>query len=133
MNPDYKKYTLIELYDVQENIDRECYPERYNILLHEIELREKNSESKVESNELTEKDKASISRVLLIISFPYFSWSLIHAYRYESIWYKHDKEYFLSSNPEGFYIIVSIYIALLVASLYAFFIEIPNKLFKRDK
>jgi hypothetical protein len=45
MNPDYKRYSLIELYDVKDNIDYELYPERYNLLLLEIKLREANLEA----------------------------------------------------------------------------------------
>lgn len=40
MNPDYTKYTLVELYDVKDNIDKECYPKRYDLLLNEIRKRE---------------------------------------------------------------------------------------------
>jgi hypothetical protein len=58
----------------------------------------------------------------------YFSYSLIQAYRFESIWYKNDHEYFLDTNPEGFYFVVLVYVALFSASLYALFKEIPKSL-----
>ncbi|WP_068546930.1 hypothetical protein [Thalassotalea crassostreae] len=56
MKPDYQSYTLEELYDVEVNIDKEAYPERYKDLLHELKLREE-EESEVEVKEDTKKPK----------------------------------------------------------------------------
>ncbi|MEP1553505.1 MAG: hypothetical protein ABJJ44_01050 [Paraglaciecola sp.] len=39
-SPDYKKYSLAELYDAQQNIDKEAYPDNYQLLLAEIKLKE---------------------------------------------------------------------------------------------
>ena len=40
MEPDYKQCTLAELYDVEENINKQRYPQRYNALMQEIERTE---------------------------------------------------------------------------------------------
>jgi hypothetical protein len=69
MNPDYKKYTLIELYDVKENINMELYPERYKLLLCEIKLREQNPEGESAPEKLSEKDKVSITKVIMAMGF----------------------------------------------------------------
>jgi len=37
--PDYEKYTLDELYDVYDYVDREKYPGRFNLIVQEIEKR----------------------------------------------------------------------------------------------
>jgi hypothetical protein len=37
--PDYSKYTLDQLYDVHYHIDRDKYPDRFQIILHEIAKR----------------------------------------------------------------------------------------------
>ena len=132
MNPDYKKYSLIELYDVKDNIDYELYPERYNLLLLEIKLREANPGAEPKPSKLNEEDRGSILKIIIAMCAIYFSFSLIQAYRFESIWYKNDREYFLDTNPEGFYFVVSVYIALLAATLYAFLKEIPNKKINKD-
>ena len=39
MEFDYNKYSLDELYDVEENIDRELYPERYEMITSLIDER----------------------------------------------------------------------------------------------
>ena len=44
MKIDYTKYTVPELLDVNENIDAEQFPERYNLLQEEIERRKTNKE-----------------------------------------------------------------------------------------
>lgn len=43
--PDYSRYTLEQLYDVYHHIDRERYPDRFSIVVQEIEKR------KTEANE----------------------------------------------------------------------------------
>ena len=40
MEFDYNKYSLDELYDVEENIDRDLYPERYEVIASLIYERE---------------------------------------------------------------------------------------------
>jgi hypothetical protein len=56
VKPDYQSYTLEELYDVEENIDKEAYPERYKDLLHELKLRE-DAKPQIEVKEETKKPK----------------------------------------------------------------------------
>ena len=121
MYPDYKKYTLIELCDVKKNIDKDLYPEKYEALLSEIKLREKHLDEEPESNNLDEKDKASILKVIMSICAVYFSWTLIQAYKTGAIWYKRDHEYFLDTQPEGFYFVVIIHVIFIVTALYIVF------------
>jgi uncharacterized membrane protein YjgN (DUF898 family) len=40
--PDYSKYTLDQLYDVYDHVDREKYPDRFNIIVQEIDKRKSN-------------------------------------------------------------------------------------------
>jgi uncharacterized membrane protein YqhA len=121
MYPDYKKYTLIELYDVKKNIDKELYPEKYEALLSEIKLREEHLDEEPKLNNLDEKDKASILKVIMSICAIYFSWTLIQAYKKGAIWYKRDHEYFLDTQPEGFYFVVIIHVIFIVTALYIVF------------
>lgn len=49
MEPNYEEYTLEELYDVYQNIDRENHPERFKKICEQLALKEsleKNKESK---------------------------------------------------------------------------------------
>jgi hypothetical protein len=39
-SPDYSNYTLSELYDAVQNINKETYPDRYKLLISEIQNRE---------------------------------------------------------------------------------------------
>lgn len=121
MNPDYTKYTLVELYDVKDNIDNECYPERYDSLLNEIKKREKNPEKEPEPQKLNKKYKAYITRLLMLICVPFFSWQLINAYKYGSIHFKNDHVYHLNTQPVGFYVAVVIHAICLVIALRTVF------------
>ena len=40
MEVDYKNYSLDELYDIEENIDREKFPDRYSLVLSHINKKE---------------------------------------------------------------------------------------------
>lgn len=51
MEIDYSKYTRAELIDVYRNIDKEQYPERYQMLCDEIKRREHAEQSPVKGNE----------------------------------------------------------------------------------
>ncbi|MBA6290197.1 hypothetical protein [Colwellia sp. MB3u-4] len=122
MNPDYTKYTLVELYDVKDNIDKECYPERYDLLLNEIRKREKNPENKPEPRKLiNKKDKAYLKIFLMFLCIPFFSWQLINAYKYGVIHSKNDHVLHLNSDPIGFYVVVLIHASCLVIALNTVF------------
>ncbi len=121
MIPDYTKYTLAELYDVKDNIDNECYPERYASLLHEIRKREENPEKEPEPKKLNRKGKVYLSRFLMFLCIPFFSWQLVNAYKYGLIHFKNDHVYHLSTQPVGFYVSVFIHVVCLVIALRTVF------------
>ena len=138
MNPDYTKYTLIELYDVKDNIDNEFYPERYDLLLNEIRKREINHEKEPEPRKLiNKKGKAYLKFFLLFLCIPFFSWQLINAYKYGVIHSKNDHVLHLSSEPIGFYVVVFIHVSCLVIALCTVFKGlgakvVPNKQINKD-
>lgn len=121
MNPDYTKYTLEELYDVKENIDNECYPERYDAILNEIRKQEKNPEKEPKPQKLNKKYKLYITRFLMLLCVPFFSWQLINAYNYGSIHFKNDHVYHLNTQPIGFYIAAFIHVICLFIALRTVF------------
>ena len=122
MNPDYTKYTLVELYDVKDNIDKECYPERYDLLLNEIRKREKNPENEPKPRKLiNKKDKAYLKIFLMFLCIPFFSWQLINAYKYGVIHSRNDHVLHLNSDPIGFYVVVLIHASCLVIALNTVF------------
>lgn len=126
MDPDYKTYTLSELYDVKRNIDRERYPQRYELLLTEIKLKEKFADQETKPEKLSEKDKATINKVILTIGALFCSLELIYAFINGYIKLK-GEIYHLSTNPQGFYIIVLLYIIFIIVLLYGVLIGYTNK------
>ncbi|MCW8834049.1 MAG: hypothetical protein OQK09_16775 [Colwellia sp.] len=121
MNPDYTKYTLVELYDVKDNIDNESYPERYASLLNEIRKREMTPEKEPEPQKPNKKNKAYIARFIMLLCIPFFSWQLINAYKHGSIHFKNDHVYHLSAQPTAFYVAVLIHVICLLIALRTVF------------
>ena len=121
MEPDYTSYTLSELFDVKENIDKRRYPERYQRLLTEITLRQSKNQEITNINQsegLSKSDKVFIAKVIVAICSFYFSWSLVRAYRIGVIESRGGHEYFLETNPQGFYFIVCLHAFFLLFSIF---------------
>ncbi|MBU2972261.1 hypothetical protein KO527_23270 [Pseudoalteromonas sp. C2R02] len=56
MSINYSNYTLDEFFDVNENIDRDKYPERYKQLCEEIQRRKESGEFKQKIKEAEKPD-----------------------------------------------------------------------------
>jgi hypothetical protein len=78
MKPDYKSYSLEELYDVKDHIDKDKYPERYQALLHEIALRE----AAVPTSEVIKPKRKHSNTAIQQKSSPqhFSSWQQLHAF-----------------------------------------------------
>lgn len=111
MEPDYKSYSLDELYDVKENIDADLYPERFQSLAKEIKSRESKIDIPVETgtNEENNSEGGVILRILMGIIALYLGWSVINAFVSGSISGRLGIEYFADSQPTMFYILVIIH------------------------
>jgi hypothetical protein len=70
MQPNFSKYTLEELLDIERNIDKDTYPERYEIVCKLIKVKE-TDRIEVESTEFKEKS-SKIHRVLFVVAFFWF-------------------------------------------------------------
>ena len=127
MNPDYKKYTLIELYDVKDNIDKDLYPERYELLLSVIKIKEQNPGDEPKPSKLNEKDKVSILKAVMALCASYFAIALINAFVNGTIRSKGGYIYHLSAQPQGFYNLVLLHILFLIAALCIVFIDFGKK------
>lgn len=128
MNPNYKEYTLIELYDVKDNIDKDLYPERYKLLLSVIKIKEQNPEDEPKPSKLDKKDKESIAKAVMALCAIYLLWALINAFVNGTIRTKSGYIYHLSSQPQGFYTVVFIHIVLVIAALCIVFKDFGNKI-----
>lgn len=93
--PDYSKYTLTQLYDVYDHIDREKYPDRFKIVLEYIKLREAdaiNPAPQSKPNELALEFRGSareyfriwiVNLCLTLLTFGIFSaWAKVRKKRY---------------------------------------------------
>jgi hypothetical protein len=65
----YSNYTLDELFDVHENIDRDNYPERYKQLCEEIQRRKETVEFKQKNQEIEEQEDEEDDEDEFIIEF----------------------------------------------------------------
>ncbi len=65
----YSNYTLDELFDVHENIDRDNYPERYKQLCEEIQRRKETVEFKQKTKEIEEQEDEEDDEKEFIIEF----------------------------------------------------------------
>ena len=126
---DYTKYSLDELYDVRENIDKRVFPKRYEALIVEISCREKDLTNKLEEEPLSKKDKGLIVITLLGVASVFSVWTIINAIFNGFIRGKHGNEYSLATEPELYYL----YIGLYVFIIFGFIYNIVNRLrFKSD-
>lgn len=66
---DYSRYTVDELLDVHENIDRESYPDRFQALCEEIQRRKDNGEYEKRLEEIAEYEEDDDNEADFIIEF----------------------------------------------------------------
>jgi hypothetical protein len=118
MNIDYTKYSLNELYDVRENIDKSKFSERYKTLELEIKLREDSPKGKNEGNSLSKKDKSLIALILLGVASVFSVWIINSAIVDGSIKGRHGNEYFLATQPELFYFYIGLYLFIIFGFIY---------------
>ena len=69
MSINYSNYTLDELFDVNENIDRDQYPERYKQLCEEIQRRKQSGEFERKVQEIEEQEDEDDDENEFIIEF----------------------------------------------------------------
>ncbi len=127
MNPDYKKYTLLELYDVKENIDKELYSDRYKLILDEIEIKKQQPEKEAEPKKFNKENKFLILKIVMVLCAVFFSWSLLQAYETGIVKSRGGHEYHLATNPKGFYLIVYLQALFLIFSIYFIFKRFGKK------
>ena len=109
------------MYDVKQNIDKKLYPQRYELLLAQISLKEQTPEKEPEPSKLSDKSKALILKVIMAMFAIFFSLGLINAFTSGSIKAKGGQVYYLATNPKGFYFIVFLHIIFLITALYITF------------
>ena len=101
MEPDYKSYTLDELYDVKSNINKDAYPQRYKALQQELARREK-AQPKVTVKETVKKPKRKATNKEKIISSAIMLIIVVVCIYIEKIPGKHDG-YSMADDPYFFW------------------------------
>ncbi len=112
MKPDYKSYSLEELYDVKDHIDKDKYPERYQALLHEIALRE----AAKPTSEVIKPERKSSNKEKIISSAIFFMAAVACIY-YGKIPLKHNRELSMDNQPFLFWLSLLVLVGLAVYQL----------------
>lgn len=77
--PDYRSYTLAQLYDAESHVNREKFPERYEAVRREIESRDIQPHPKGEFNEIEYKSRVAGISDGLSVGFAVFLFSALSA------------------------------------------------------
>ncbi|GIU05644.1 hypothetical protein TUM4261_07900 [Shewanella sp. c952] len=130
MDPDYKQCTLAELYDVEENINKQRYPQRYSALMQEIAYRKQNPDAEPKPEPINDNEESQVEWMIMFLFFMiivYASFVLIDAYLTGVIRGKHSHIYHIDTSPQGYYRTLSIYALAAVGP----FLIIVNLLIKK--
>ncbi|MBA6363700.1 hypothetical protein H4J42_08085, partial [Colwellia sp. BRX8-8] len=69
MSINYSNYTLDELFDVNQNIDKDKFPERYKQLCEEIQRRKESGEFEKKAQEIEDQEDEDDDENEFIIDF----------------------------------------------------------------
>ena len=124
MNPDYSKYTILELEDVLDNIDRTAYPDRYERAKEEYNRKANNPQvlqSEIEAETINSKERKLYTQAIIsFILLGFFLVRTIDALYSGTIRFKTGPIVDLIINPEGFYFILFWHVVFVAFSLYLF-------------
>lgn len=127
MNINYKHYTLAELYEAKATIDQQKYPERFQQLQQEIELRIKHPELEPSKSATNKKANFLFLKVIMALCVTFSMTELYGAIETGAIWYKRDHQYFLATQPQGFYLVCLLHVLFIVVGCYIVFKKPPVK------
>ena len=121
MEPDYSTYSLRDLLEAREAIDKAAHPLRYFKICQEIEDRVKQPANvKAYHNRGIRAAIIYIKAMMLFAGF-FFTYQLYIAYTEGHISWRGRSTYYAERHPEAFNLTVIIIIALLIFSLYIVF------------
>tara|TARA_R110001606_G_scaffold392999_1_gene562521 strand:- start:438 stop:830 length:393 start_codon:yes stop_codon:yes gene_type:complete len=111
MEPDYSKYTTVELLEVLESIEHSVFPDRVKQIKLQLAQREDTNEIETDDVELSSEEKklGAAGQVILIICALYFLWLSSNAVITDSISIK-GSSYRYESSPCMFLLILAVYI-----------------------
>lgn len=121
MNNDYKNYSRKELLEALDSIDRDRFPERYQMLVEELRRPERNTLELKEQERIAEKRERREYKgifILLVSSF-FYLWSFLVAYKQQFYLGRHKRRLItFEDNPEFFVVMVVLAICIATYLLY---------------
>ncbi|OJF70348.1 hypothetical protein BK026_17070 [Alteromonas sp. V450] len=120
MEPDYSRYSIRDLREALESIDKEAYPERTKLIQQQLSQRN-NSETfntQTDANKL-EKEVSPTSQFLLIIIALFFTWLAFNAVYSGTISGRRGNSYSYHSSPNMFLFLLGVDLFVIGYCLYA--------------
>ncbi|MAJ69341.1 MAG: hypothetical protein CBB67_017850 [Alteromonadaceae bacterium TMED7] len=124
MEPDYKNYSVDELCESLDSIDKQAYPERVESIKAELKLKGysepvKPVDEALEQPEEEQKPLGPISQIVAVLVAILFSWFAFSAIQTGSISGRRGREYTYESSPMMFLFLLSVDLLLVVMPVYA--------------
>ena len=124
MEPDYKNYSVDELCESLDSIDKQAYPERIESIKAELKLKGysepvKPVDEALEQPEEEQKPLGPISQIVAVLVAILFSWFAFSAIQTGSISGRRGREYTYESSPMMFLFLLSVDLLLVVMPVYA--------------
>lgn len=124
MEPDYKNYSVDELCEALDSIDKQAYPDRVESIKTELKLKGY-SEPVSPVDEVFEQPKEEkkplgpVAQLFSVLIAMLFSWFAFNAIQSGSISGRRGREYTYESSPTMFLFLLSVDLLLVVMPLYA--------------
>tara|TARA_Y100001956_G_C3996871_1_gene131740 strand:+ start:160 stop:567 length:408 start_codon:yes stop_codon:yes gene_type:complete len=124
MEPDYKNYSVDELCEALNSIDKQAYPGRVESIKAELKLKGYSEpvepvDEVLEQPKEEEKPLGPVEEFVSVLIAIFFSWFAFNAIQSGSISGRRGREYTYESSPTLFLFILSVNILLIVMPLYA--------------
>ena len=124
MEPDHKNYSVDELCESLDSIDKQAYPERVESIKAELKLKGysepvKPVDEALEQPEEEQKPLGPISQIVAVLVAILFSWFAFSAIQTGSISGRRGREYTYESSPMMFLFLLSVDLLLVVMPVYA--------------
>ena len=122
MDPDYSRYSIRDLHEALESIDKKAYPERTKLIQQQLSLRNnlQTSDEQTDANKSEEEKKVSpANQFLLIIIALFFTWLAFDAVYSGTISGRRGNSYSYHSSPNMFLFLLGVDLFVIGYCLYA--------------
>ena len=121
MEPDYSTYSLRDLLEAREAIDKAAHPLRYFKICQEIEDRVKQPANVKAYHSKDFFAGIIFVKAMMLFAGFFFTYQLYIAYTERHISWRGRTTYYAERDPEAFNLVVIIILAFLIFSLYIVF------------